>query len=67
MSMDAPPKFIIKKNIFFGETAINRQRCQLKGCHSENKLALTIGQSLEWRKTKRAGDVDNVQFFKCFS
>ncbi len=35
-----------------GEMAINRQRCQVKGCYMENKLALTIDQSLEWSKSK---------------
>ena len=35
-----------------GETAINRRRCQLKGCFLENKLSLTIGESLEWSKSK---------------
>jgi hypothetical protein len=35
-----------------GETAINRRRGQLKGFFLENKLALTIGESLEWSKSK---------------
>jgi hypothetical protein len=31
-----------KIRFLIGETAINRRRCQVKGCFMENKLALTI-------------------------
>ncbi len=32
-----------KISFLIRESAINRRRCQLKGCYMENKLALTIG------------------------
>jgi hypothetical protein len=41
-----------KIGFLIGETAINRRRCQLKGFYMENKLALPIGLSLEWSKSK---------------
>jgi hypothetical protein len=35
--------YILKIHFLIGETAIYRWLRQLKGCHLENKLALTIG------------------------
>jgi hypothetical protein len=51
-----PPSKLLLANVFIREMAINRQHAkksatrQLKGCHLENKLALTIGLRLEWPK-----------------
>ncbi len=50
--------YLFNKVVFISEMAINRQHAnksatrQLKGCHLENKLALTIGLRLEWPKSK---------------
>jgi hypothetical protein len=41
-----------KIRFLIGETAINWRQCQVKGYYMENKLALTIGESLEWSKSK---------------
>jgi hypothetical protein len=53
-----PPSQLLLANVFISEMAINRQHAnksatrKLKGCHLENKLALTIGLRLEWPKSK---------------
>jgi hypothetical protein len=41
-----------KIRFLIGETAINRRQCHIKGYYMENELALTIGESLEWSKSK---------------
>jgi hypothetical protein len=50
--------YLFNKVDFISEMVINRQHAnksatrKLKGCHLENKLALTIGLRLEWPKSK---------------
>jgi hypothetical protein len=52
---------VYNKVVFISEMAINRQHAnksatrQLKGCHLENKLAITSGLRLEWPKSEFKG------------